>query len=81
MPGDDEGDLEVPGRSRPDQAVVDGEARGAEEVPPVPERIGGERRDRLALEEEQGEVVGGHVGEGDRDERVGECAARPPSSP
>ena len=42
----------------------------------MPERVGGEVADRLSLPDQQREVVGEHVGEGDRHERVREGARR-----
>ena len=74
--GDDEADLQVPGLVLADQAEVDRRGRGAEEVPALAERVGGERDDALALEDEEGQVVRDHVDQRDRDQRVHEAAAQ-----
>ena len=47
---------------------------GAEQVGVAPERVRGQVADRLALPDQQREVVREDVGEADRDQRVGEAA-------
>ena len=71
---DDEGaDLDVPDRVGADDAEVDA-GGGAEEVGRRGAQRVGEQVGELGLllEDEEAEVVGDEVGEGDRDQRVGE---------
>ena len=55
--------------------VVDRRRRGAEQIRTVAQRIRGQRRDRLPAVRDQREVVGDHVGQRDRHQRVDERAA------
>ena len=76
---DDEGaDLDVPDRVRAEDLEVDAPGGGAEEVGGRgAERVGEQVGElRLLLEDEEAEVVGDEVGEGDRDQRVGEAGAQ-----
>ena len=70
--GHERRDLHVPDRRIGDHVVVDLIAARAEHVRAVAERVGGQIDDRLALPDQQREVVREHVGEADRHERVRE---------
>jgi len=73
----DQRDLGVPDRRRPDHPVVDRAPRCAEQVGAAAERIGEERDECLALEDEQRQIMRCHVHERDRHERVGKGAREP----
>ena len=58
-----------------DERVVDRVGRGAEQVPALAERVRDQVPERLALEQQEREVVGGDVDRGDRHQRVDEAHA------
>ena len=70
---DDHRDLDVPRVLLREDRVVDAPVDGAEEVPALPERVAGQVGDRLALEDEEREVVRGDVDGRDRHQRVDEA--------
>ena len=69
-------DLHVPDAVGRDDRVVDRVVAVPKMSQPSPERVRRQERHRLALVGQQREVVGEHVRERDRDERVARSAAR-----
>ena len=70
---DDDGyDGGVPSEAGADDRDVDPVVRRAQDVPAEAERIGGQGNDVLPLDQDEGEVVGQMIGDGDGNEREGE---------
>ncbi len=78
--GDDGDHRGVPGEAGADDGDVDAVRRGAEEVPAEPERIGGERDDVLALDQEIAEIVREMVGDRDGHQCVNEAPGELPGA-
>ena len=63
----------VPGKTRPDDADVGAVAGGSKQIPAETERVRRERHDVLPLHQQEGQVVGDMIADGDRDQREREA--------
>ena len=81
MPDHERSDLDVPHRLGRHDGEIRREVRRPEEIPASPERVGGERDDELALDQEQREVMSREIRSGDGHERKDEVGDERPIDP